>query len=166
MPFDVFLSHAHEDKRSVAVPLKQALEARGVKVWIDEQELKVGDSLLEAIDRGLNSSRYGVVILSPDFFRKKWTRKELAGLVAKARVNERVIPPVWHNMSIEEVRQVSPILSDTVAASTEDGIEQVATKIHQAIVDTPDTERSERVHESSREESAVLFRTRHELGRH
>jgi hypothetical protein len=49
-----------------------ALQMCGLTPWFDEHELKVGDSLSEAIDRGLASSKYGAVVLSESFFAKKW----------------------------------------------------------------------------------------------
>jgi len=51
--FDVFLSHASEDKDTIARPLYQALTAAGVSVWFDEAVLKLGDSLRRKIDEGL-----------------------------------------------------------------------------------------------------------------
>jgi hypothetical protein len=55
-----------------------------VKVWLDEHELTVGDSLSEKIDEGLSQSRFGAVILSPAFFAKHWPKKELSGLRDRA----------------------------------------------------------------------------------
>jgi TIR domain len=66
----VFISHAHEDKDGVARPLAQRLTQLGVRVWLDENELELGDSLWETIDHGLVNSRFGIVILSPAFFSK------------------------------------------------------------------------------------------------
>lgn len=67
---DVFICHASEDKDLVARPLAELLRGHGVAVWYDEFSLTVGDSLRRKIDRGLSDSRFGVVLLSPDFFRK------------------------------------------------------------------------------------------------
>ena len=68
--WDVFVSHASEDKALVAQPLTEALLAAGLKVWFDRQEINAGDSLLEKIDEGLVQSRFGVVILSKTLFGK------------------------------------------------------------------------------------------------
>ena len=68
--FDVFISHATEDKEEVARPLAVALDAEGLRVWYDEFELKIGDSLHRKIDNGIARSRFGVVIISPSFFRE------------------------------------------------------------------------------------------------
>jgi TIR domain len=81
--FDVFVSHASEDKDAVARPLAAHLASKGHSVWYDEAILKVGDSLRRSIDRGLAAARYGVVILSPGFFAKNWPQYELDGMVQK-----------------------------------------------------------------------------------
>lgn len=70
---DVFIAHASEDKGAVAHPLAQALKRRGWTVWLDDLELTVGDSLTGLIDQGLARSRFGVVVLSPEFFAKRWS---------------------------------------------------------------------------------------------
>lgn len=70
--WDAFISHASEDKESIAEPIAKALTQRGYKVWYDSFCLKLGDNLRKSIDEGLSRSRYGVVILSPSFFAKKW----------------------------------------------------------------------------------------------
>ncbi len=39
-----------------------------VRVWYDEFSLQLGDSLTASIDRGLQESRYGLVVLSKTFY--------------------------------------------------------------------------------------------------
>lgn len=65
--WDVFVSHASEDKEAIAEPLAVELRARGLKVWLDKTELRIGDSLRRKIDYGLAHSTFGVVILSKSF---------------------------------------------------------------------------------------------------
>lgn len=77
---EVFISHASEDKDSIAKPLADALVAAGHSVWYDEYEIQLGDSLLQKINDGLAHSRFGVVILSDQFFSKNWTKKNLMDL--------------------------------------------------------------------------------------
>ncbi|MCK9385933.1 MAG: DUF1883 domain-containing protein [Nevskia sp.] len=78
--YDVFISHASEDKEEIVRPLAQALRSEGLRVWYDEFELRIGDSLRRKIDKGLASSRFGLVVLSPSFIAKGWTNYELDGL--------------------------------------------------------------------------------------
>lgn len=81
--YDVFVSHATEDKDEFVRPLAHALEERDCSVWFDESTLKIGDSLRRSIDRALANSRYGVVVLSSSFFAKAWPQYELDGLVTR-----------------------------------------------------------------------------------
>lgn len=116
---DVFISHASEDKADVARPLADLLVDRALDVWYDEFTLTVGDSLRRSIDRGLASSRFGVIVLSPDFFRKEWTQAELDELVAKQRASGgKVLLPIWHRITKDEVLSHSPMLADLKALST------------------------------------------------
>src|SRR6266566_1678037 len=57
--FDVFVSHASEDKRTFVQPLIDELLSLGVRVWYDKMELSPGDSLRQRIDLGLTKSRFG-----------------------------------------------------------------------------------------------------------
>lgn len=116
---DVFISHASEDKDAVARPLAGLLVERDVEVWYDDFSLAVGDSLRRSIDRGLAGSRFGVIILSPDFFRKEWPQAELDGLVAKQRSSgTKVILPIWHRITKDDVLAASPTLADLKALNT------------------------------------------------
>jgi hypothetical protein len=104
--------HATEDKEFVR-PLAYALIGRGIDVWFDEAEIRVGDSLRETIDHGLARSRFGVVVLSASFFAKRWTSYELNGLVAREMRGRKVVLPVWHpEMTIDLVLEHSPTLAD------------------------------------------------------
>ena len=131
--WDIFISHAAEDKATVARPLAATLRRGGARVWLDEQELTVGDSLSEKIDEGLAQSRFGAVILSPAFLAKHWPKKELAGLRAREEYGEKVILPVWHNVDKATIRQFSPILADVLAANTDQGIDTVAKQLADVI---------------------------------
>lgn len=116
--YDAFISHASEDKEEFVRPLAEALIKAGHKIWYDEFALKVGDSLRRSIDRGLVNSRYGIVVLSSFFFKKNWPQYELDGLVAKENDGRKVILPIWHKVSKDEVRSYSPTLSDKVAINS------------------------------------------------
>jgi len=132
--YDVFLSHASEDKLSVAAPLAAELERRRVVVWLDEQQLRLGDSLSERIDEGLSRARFGVVVLSHAFFAKRWPRRELDGLVSReTALGQKVILPVWHGLTHEQVMSYSPMLAGKLAVDTAAGIGAVAGQIHEAL---------------------------------
>jgi len=116
--YDVFISHASEDKDDFVRPLAEKLTEAGVSVWYDEFQLKIGDKLRRSIDKGLANSRFGIVVFSPDFFQKNWTQYELDGLVQKEMTGKKAILPLWHKVSKDEVMKYSPSLADTVALNT------------------------------------------------
>jgi hypothetical protein len=122
--WDVFISHATEDKDEIARPLAEALTKAGLRVWFDEFSLKVGQSISESINFGLTNSRYGIVIISEHYLRKDWTKRELAGLFAKEQ-NEKIILPIWHKVSFERLRSYSPILADRLAANSNMGFQRL-----------------------------------------
>ena len=132
--YDVFISHASEDKDEVVRPLAHALQESGLAVWYDEFELRIGDSLRRKIDRGLANSSFGVVVLSRDFFRKGWPNYELDELVTKGIDGEQIILPIWHNISKAEVMDFSPSLADKLGRSTSTHtVEEIAAEISAVI---------------------------------
>jgi hypothetical protein len=116
--FDVFISHASEDKDSIVRSLASELLAHGLKVWYDEFTLRIGDSLRQKIDKGLAKSRVGIVVLSPSFVAKGWTNYELDGIITRTISGEQILLPIWHNITKQEVIDFSPSLADKVARST------------------------------------------------
>jgi hypothetical protein len=133
MEWDVFISHASEDKEAFVRPLATALQKKDIRVWFDEFTLTVGDSLRRSIDRGLARSRYGIVVISPDFLKKEWPQKELDGLVAQEADGRKVVLPVWHKVDDKTLRQYSPLLADRVATSTAKGVDAVVADIMKAM---------------------------------
>jgi hypothetical protein len=131
--WDAFISHASEDK-DIVLPLAEALRGAGLRVWLDQQVLRMGDSLREKIDEGLANSRYGIVVLSPSFLAKQWPKRELNGLMALEESGHKVILPVWHQIDRAALAAYSPILADRLASDTRRGMSSVAADIIQVIV--------------------------------
>ena len=118
--YDVFVSHAYEDKESFVDEFVEALRNQGLKLWYDTDKLKWGDSMREKIDKGLAKSRYGVVVLSPNYIaeHKYWTKAELNGLFQVETVNGKTVLPIWHNLTKKQVVEYSPIIADRKAMTT------------------------------------------------
>jgi len=119
--WDVFLSHA------------QALKNQGLTVWFDEMTLTVGDSLRRNIDRGLAQSKYGIVIISPNFLTKQWPQRELDGLTAREDEGRKIILPVWHNVDAQIIQRYSPTLADRLATNSAKGLDAVVAELLAAI---------------------------------
>lgn len=131
--WDVFISHASEDKRAAALPLDEALKREGYEVWIDKHELSAGDSLRTRINEGLARSRYGVVIISPSFLSKQWTQDELNALLSREEAGGKAVIIVRHQVSHDEVVRAYPLIGDRLSLALEDGLEVVVSQIMEAI---------------------------------
>lgn len=131
---DVFISHASEDKDEVVRPLAIALKKKGLSVWYDEFELKIGDSLRRKIDKGLATSKFGIVVLSRNFIKKGWTNYELDGIMTRVVDGGQVLLPIWHNITKKEVVDYSPSLADKLARNTANyTVEEIADEIAELI---------------------------------
>ncbi len=112
---DVFVSHATEDKPYVE-PLVEALQRAGIQVWYDRITLEWGDDLRSAIDHGLANCRFGIVVFSKTFLsKKKWTEYEVNALFARERAGQKLILPIWHGITRDEVIEYSPAFADRLA---------------------------------------------------
>jgi diguanylate cyclase (GGDEF)-like protein len=125
-PYDVFVSHATEDKAYVT-PLSEALKAAGIRVWLDRISLKWGDDLRSGIGRGLTNCRYGIVVFSKVFLRKKkWTEYELNSLFALEQPSRKIILPIWHGITRDDLLQYGPGFADRLAKmSSTDSYENI-----------------------------------------
>jgi len=132
--YDVFISHASEDKDEFVRPFALLLKERGLNVWYDEFELRIGDKLRRKIDEGLSKSHYGIVVLSNYFFSKEWPQKELDGLFAIEDMGHDVILPIWHKISKNEVLKYSPTIAGILALNTSSfSIEEIVENIIEKI---------------------------------
>jgi hypothetical protein len=138
--WDVFISHAHEDKDEIVRPLAHALQELDLRVRFDEFELRIGDSLRRKIDQGIARSAFGVVVLSTAFFAKNWAQYELDGLVTRSVDGSQVLLPLWHKLTKAEVMAKSPSLADKLARSTTDStLEEIAAEIAQVVATATQT---------------------------
>lgn len=132
--WDVFISHAWEDKDTIVRQLAEMLEKLKVKIWYDESALKVGDSLSKSIDDGLQKSKFGIIIISKNFLEKRWTDYEYRSLLSKEENGKKVILPIWHNINKDEVKHFSLYLSDKIALETsKSSINKIAFRLTEII---------------------------------
>ena len=117
--YDVFISHASEDKKDFVQPLVEALQNAGIRVWYDAIELEWGKSLRAQIDNGIKRSKYAILVLSKNFFAKKWPQRELDGILAKEDVTGASPLPIWYNISHAEVYEYSPTLAGLYSLSND-----------------------------------------------
>ena len=134
--YDAFISHASEDKERFVKELAKELE-KEFNIWYDELSLTPGDSQRESIDKGLLKSRFGIVILSHNFFSREWTRKELDGLLTRQMQGKITILPVWLDVTSDDVVQFSPMLAGLHAIKVKDGMDKVVSDLSKVLKTKP-----------------------------
>lgn len=125
--YDVFISHASEDKEPFVDSLVEALLQRGVKVWYDRKILTWGKSIRQNIDLGLRQSKFAIIVLSEFYIQKYWTQKEFNALFSLGSQLGEFLLPIWHNITPERAKEFSPMLSDSIALINSDfTVEEIA----------------------------------------
>lgn len=127
--YDAFISHAVEDKIPIANELCAELERAGLKIWYSGKELGVGDSIEKTIEKGLNRSRYGIVIFSPTYLAKNWTIREFYTLLAKEIEDQKVILPVLYNITLDELKNRDMVMADRFAVNADRGMDFVVERL-------------------------------------
>lgn len=131
---DVFLCHAWPDRKADAKDVYDLLVGKDVTVWFSEVTLMAGTDMRVAIDRGLVSSRIGIVLVTPAMLDKLRTDRSIASSELSALLRRNLLVPVMHGVTFEELDQVSPTLASRGGFSTaEEPMEDIVVKIAELV---------------------------------
>lgn len=100
----VFLSHSSKDKPAIR-QLATDLTAAGITVWLDEQRIRVGDSIPDRISQGLAESDYFLIALTDNSVQSEWVKKELNSALMDeiSRRKVRVLPMLFSPTEIPKI---------------------------------------------------------------
>jgi len=100
----IFISHTFSDELQVR-KIKSTLEKAGHTIWIAQDQIKVGESIPDAVSRGLHRSNYVVVCLSKAALASSWVRNELESSVMRQFRDrtERVLPVRLEDVELPEI---------------------------------------------------------------
>ena len=111
--FDVFVSHANDNKEEFVNALTAELSRLGISIWYDANILDWGDNWKLQIANGLKKCRFGIVVVSPEFLGREWTEKELNELLQRQNdAGEKVILPLLYKLTISDMKKQYPQLAD------------------------------------------------------
>ena len=132
--WDIFITYVPEDKENVVLPLAGALKKTGLSVDYEDFALDAGKMLEQALEQGFSTSTYGVIVLSPNFFKTPWSPQELQELqLANDDESENMLFHIWHHLTLDDVRRHSTELAEEMAFSTHEGIKEIALLIQSAL---------------------------------
>lgn len=127
--FDAFICHSSADKEA-ARQLAHRLKSAGLRIWIDEEQIGVGDPITRRIEEGLDGSRYVIVCLSKWLKQSSWCRAEYGSMLHRelTQNSTRVLP-----VMIEEhaVMDLPVLLADKahVDVRTTTGFDELLRKL-------------------------------------
>ncbi len=131
---DIFLSHASEDKEKFVDTLYKKLTQAKYKVWYDKEEIKWGDKLDEKIYEGLRASKYGIVVISYNYFaaHKRWTFLEFNHILTANN-----ILPILHGIDMQAIELEYPEeyerIKDWLAISSDKGVDYIVKEANKKI---------------------------------
>src|SRR5262245_33054233 len=96
--YDVFLSHSAKDK-AVVRKLAARLKKDGIRVWLDEEQIKPGDSIPVKIEEGLEHSRVLVLCMSANAFGSDWAQFEASTFRFRDPLNKQLHSPAARRTS-------------------------------------------------------------------
>ncbi len=134
--WDIFLSHAGEDK-TVARELVRQLRDRNFRVWIDENDLNIGDPFETEIKAALKQSRFCVVLLSQSYIIKEWPMKELRYVLEEVSgsLEEKGLLPVRIEITTAEMKAACPELGALHSLEVSQGVSHICDRIERKLAE-------------------------------
>lgn len=117
--YDVFISHANKDKSTYVDELYMALRKLGIKIFYDSEVLSWGDNWKQVILDGTERSEFAIIVISENFFDREWTERELSEFLRRQNENgQKVVLPLLHGITIEQLKIKYPVLGDIQVIDT------------------------------------------------
>ncbi|XP_057846239.2 disease resistance protein RUN1 isoform X2 [Cryptomeria japonica] len=105
-PYHVFINHRGPDvKKTLASHIYYALETHGLRVFLDKQELQVGDFLTPAIQSAIRSASVQIAIFSKTYAQSPWCLDELVWMLDSDPTSIKIIP-IFYDIEPSELRHV------------------------------------------------------------
>lgn len=119
--YDVFISHANKDKEDYVDLLNASVKRLGINIFYDTDVLSWGDNWKQMILEGTQKSEFAIIVISRNFFGREWTERELAELLARQNENkQKIVLPLLHGISLDELKEKYPELGDIQCISSDD----------------------------------------------
>ena len=135
--FDIFLSYSSDDRQKMILPFWEAIKHSGIKAWVDIHEVGWGDSIVNKIQEGLTRSSFILTFISNSYLQKLWPMKELSTALASQMTGRTVILPILLGVSLVQINNLFPFLSEIkhLSVSDYDCIDAVPQSFIQLIID-------------------------------
>ncbi|XP_059063982.1 disease resistance protein RUN1 isoform X3 [Cryptomeria japonica] len=118
LPYDVFINHRGPDvKHTLAASLYNTLTGMGLRVFLDKEELELGDFLPTEIEEAMRSASLHIAIFSKNYAQSPWCLAELSFML---KTGTQIIP-VFYHVQPDHVRYAKGVYADAFSRHTEKG---------------------------------------------
>ena len=119
--YDIFISYANKDKAELIEDLYQSLNKLGVSIFYDKESLEWGDNWKDWILKGTKKAEFAIIVISENFFDREWTERELAEFLNRQNRNgQKLILPILHNITVDQLKEKYPSIADIQAIDSSD----------------------------------------------
>ncbi len=129
MTFDVFISHASEDKEQFINPLIQDFRNYSITFWLDEFEIGWGSSIIRKLNEGLSNSKFVLILLTDNFLNKNWTKAELESALSTEITTDKLIVLPIMVIDPEKVFNIFPLLRSKLYLNWNEGTQKIAFRL-------------------------------------
>ncbi|KAI6689893.1 hypothetical protein NL676_026721, partial [Syzygium grande] len=114
--FDVFLNFRGPDTRlNFTDHLYHSLDRAGIRVFLDDAEIRKGEKIGGELLHAINNSRIFVPIFSRDYASSAWCLRELAHMVECLRRSmDKVILPIFFDVDPYDVKLRTGLYADAL----------------------------------------------------
>ena len=133
--YDIFISHSHNDNE-LAHQITESLTKKGLKVFDPDTEIRLGDSISDALEDALENSRHFILLISPDYISSERTNFEMGVALGRKPVKSggRIFPILTREV---DFRSMPTWLSNISAINAKDfSPEEIASKLKNTIEDS------------------------------
>ncbi|KAG6628115.1 disease resistance protein RUN1-like [Carya illinoinensis] len=103
--YDVFLSFRGEDTRDIfTAHLNHALTEKGIRTFLDEDEVKRGDEISPVLLQAIEDSRISIIVFSENYASSTWCLDELLKILECKKSKQQLVLPVFYHVNPSDIR--------------------------------------------------------------
>lgn len=145
--FDFFVSYKQRDTKPFVKELSEALGIDEAEVWVDQAEMRPGDSILSRIEEGIRSSVDAIVVLSENYF-SGWSEQERCNLYSLMISKKVRIIPLWYKLELDDIERLAPMFAGIMGIQVANGSKTEARQVSKEILQRYDpSQRESRLYE-------------------
>ena len=103
--YDVFLSFRGEDTRyAFTGHLYHALRNKGFNTFMDDEELRIGETIRPQLLQAIEESRISIIVLSENYAASTWCLDELVKILECQKEKNQLVIPIFYKVESSDVR--------------------------------------------------------------